>query len=399
MTGPALLIRRGRVWRPAGVLADGAVLIEGGRVAWVGESGAAPGGWDSELDAGGALVTPGLVDAHTHPVYLAPRLREVAARSAGAGYAEIAAAGGGIGATVRGTRGAAPGELAELVRERLARWPAGGATTVEAKTGYHLDRSGELAAVRLLAGLSTAGRLPRLSVTFLAAHALPPGYERTATDYLAEVSAWLPEAKAAGAAAADVFCDEGYFEVEPSRRLLESARAAGLAVRLHADELARTGGAGLAAQVGAVSADHLLRIDAGDAVALAAAGVVAVLCPVTAMGMGRLPPVAALRAAGAVLALGSDHNPGTSGITSMATVVGLAVQALGLSLEEALRAATAGGAAAVMLAGETGTLSPGEAADVVLWDADHEGAFAWQLGELRPSAVYRSGLPILGAGG
>lgn len=401
MSGDSLLIRGiGRLWRPSGVLPGASIGVRDGRVDWLGPAGAEPAGpWAAEIDASGALVTPGLVDAHTHPVYAQARLAEVADRSAGAGYAQIAESGGGIASTVAATRLTPPDRLAELVRARLARWPAGGSTTVEVKTGYHLDRDGEIADVRLLSSLSGAPGLPRLSVSFLAAHAVPPGYAGSAADYLGEVATWCADARAAGAESVDVFCDEGYFDVAGSRQLLEAGRAAGLAPRLHADELARTGGARMAADLGAVSADHLLRIDGADAAALAAAGVVAVLCPVTAMGMGQLPPVAELRAAGTVLALGSDHNPGTSGITSMATVVGLAVHVLGLSVHEALTAATEGGAAAVSRAGATGSLAPGEAADLVIWAADHEGAFAWQLGECRPQAVFRSGVSIHGAAG
>jgi len=386
-----LLTGIGRLWTGRGVLAGAAVLVEGERIAWVGPSARAPGA-DVTDDCGGGLVTPGLVDAHTHPVYAGNRWPEIARRSAGAGYAEIAADGGGIAATVAATRAAAPDRLHADVRGRLERWLRAGTTTVEAKTGYHLTRDGELGSVRLLAGLAAERGLPRLAVTFLGAHAVPPEYAGDAQAYARAVAAWCPEAAAAGADGVDVFCDQGWFSVGQARRVLTAGRAAGLTPRLHADELARTGGALLAAELGCASADHLLAITARDARALAAAGVAAVVCPGTALQLGARPPVRALLDAGATLALGSDHNPGQTGTTSMALVVALAVAACGLSVDEALQAATAGGAAALRR-DDLGALAPGRLADLVLWDADHEGAFAWAFG-LAPLRVWLGGLPL-----
>ena len=229
-------------------------------------------------------------------------------------------------------------------------------------------------------------------MTFLAAHAVPPEYIGDQGAYVDEVISWCPEAAAAGARHCDVFCDEGYFTVEESRRLLLAARLAGLLPRLHADELARTGGAQLAAEIGASSADHLLRITAEDARALADAGVVATLAPVTALSIGTLPPVAALQAAGATVALATDHNPGTCGTTSMSLVVALAVTGLGMSVDAALSAATLGGAASLRL-GDRGRVEPGLLADLVVWDADHEGAFAWSFG-LTPAQIWLGGSKV-----
>jgi imidazolonepropionase len=246
------------------VIEDAAVAFDKG-VRWVGHDADLPPGGDAdEIDAAGALVTAGLIDAHTHPVYLEPRLAEVAARSRGATYEEIASAGGGIGATVASTREASFDDLAAAVEERLTRWIESGTTTVEAKTGYHLTHDGELAAVGILAELAARDDLPRIEVTFLAAHSIPP----EATDgasYADAAAAWSVEAEAVGARFCDVFCDEGYFSVEDSRKILSAGRAAGLAPRIHADELARTGGASLAAEMGAASADHLLKITPEDA--------------------------------------------------------------------------------------------------------------------------------------
>lgn len=376
---------------PQGTLEDAAVAVDGDRIRWVGPAAHAPGDPDV-VDLGGCLVTPGLVDAHSHPVYTGPRSAEVARRSSGVSYAQVSADGGGIRATVRSTRAAHVGDLEASAARRLAGWLRSGTTTVEAKTGYHLNRQGELAAVRLLRRLGNRPGVPRIAITFLAAHAVPPEWERQQYHYAAEAAGWAGEAAAAGAAFVDVFCDEGAFTVEESRRVLTEGAAAGLVPRVHADELARTGGALLAAEVGAASADHLLRATEEDAAALAAAGVTAVLCPGTALSLGVAPPARLLADAGVPLALGSDHNPGTSGIASMSLVMALAVAALGLSVDEAVVAATAGGARSLR-ASDRGVVEAGRLADLVAWDADHEGAFAWGFG-LRPSRVWLGGQEV-----
>jgi imidazolonepropionase len=380
----------------AGVVADAAVLLDGERIRWVGtrralDSHAVPGDVQ-EVGLGGCLVTAGLVDAHTHPVYAGDRLAEVAARSAGASYAEIAATGGGIGRTVTATRAEPAEALAAAVADRLRRWPATGTTTVEAKTGYHLEREGELAAVALLADLDGAPGLPRVDTTFLAAHALPPGDPVEPGGYAEAVASWCEAAAAAGARSCDVFCDEGYFTVDESAIVLRAGAAAGLRARVHADELAHTGGAQLAARLRAASADHLLCIDDADIRALRAGGVSAVLCPATALAMGRVPPARALLDAGVTVSLGSDHNPGTSGLADMTIVIALAVAALGLSVDDALHAATAGGAASLGHA-DRGVVADGAQADLVAWDADHEGAFAWAWG-VRPRRVWLGGTEL-----
>jgi imidazolonepropionase len=345
-----------------------------------------------EDDCAGGLVTAGLIDAHTHPVYAGDRMAEVAMRSAGASYVEVAKAGGGIRATVTATRAEKAEELEQATARRLWSWLEGGATTVEAKTGYHLQREGELDAVRLLARLGMRRDLPRIEVTFLAAHALPPDRWARMGAYTDDVVDWCEDAYLAGARFCDVFCDKGYFSVAQSRRILKAAVKAKLIPRLHADELERTGGSRLAAELHAVSADHLLRANRSDAVALARAGVVATLAPGTALSIGKLPPVKELVDAGAVIALGTDHNPGTSGITSMSVVVALAVAVFKLSVERALLAATLGGAFSVSRS-DRGAVAAHKVADLVLWDAEHEGAFAWAYG-LKPRAVWVRGAQV-----
>jgi imidazolonepropionase len=393
---------------PEEVVERAAVLVEDGRVSWVGEESNIPpsSGVVDEADLGGVLVTPGLVDAHTHPVYAGSRFEEIAMRSAGASYGEIAARGGGISSTVAATRNATIETLAAGLDMLLAEWLAGGVTTLEAKTGYHLDADGELADVRLLAGRNAdetdsqgsepspphpppRGGRPSLEITFLAAHALPPEWAGDPDGYVREVAGWCWRAREEGARHVDAFCDEGYFTPAQSRVVLEAGREAGLIPRLHADELARTGGAELAAALQCASADHLLRLDESGTRALASAGVVATLAPVTALAMGRTPPARALIDAGVTIALGSDHNPGTCGTTSMSLVIALAVAELSLSVREAVAAATVGGARSLRLS-DRGTVAPGKRADLVAWPAEHEGAFAWSYG-MRPEAVWKEG--------
>lgn len=399
-----LLTNIGRLFTAtdAGVLSDAALMVAGGRITWIGPvGGRSPAEPDEVVDLEGALVTPGLIDAHTHPVHAGGRLEEIARRSRGATYQEIAADGGGIAATVAATRATPLPELAHSLHDRLRAWLAAGTTTIEAKSGYHLEREGELGVIALLAGLSGSDpstRTPRIEVTFLGAHDLPPERRERPGSFgvfAAEVAAWSAAARAAGARFVDVFCDVGYFSVGEARQVLVAGRRAGLRPRVHADELERTGASLLAAELGAASADHLLCATADDAAALAASGVVATLCPLTALALGRLPPARLLADAGVTVALGTDHNPGQSGVTSMSLVVGLAVQLLGLSVDEALVAATAGGARAVATK-ERGTLKPGQVADLVQWEADHEGAFVWEPG-LVPRRVWKSGQTVVGS--
>jgi imidazolonepropionase len=263
---------------------------------------------------------------------------------------------------------------------------------VEAKTGYHLTREGEMAAVRILRRLSERADLPRVEITFLAAHAQPPDPGVSLASYSSQVASWCRDAHVAGARFCDVFCDQGYFTVPQSRRILNAAIDAKLIPRIHADELARTGGAQLAAELRCASADHLLFADRTDARAMARAGVVATLAPATALAMGKLPPVKQFMEAGATIALSTDHNPGTSGLTSMSLVVAMAVSVFKMSAGRALLAATVGGAQSLALA-DRGSVTRSLLADLVLWDAEHEGAFAWAWG-LAPRQVWKGGHPL-----
>lgn len=373
---------------------DASVVVEDGQIAFAGpDHELTPRPDDEEVDLEGSLLTAGLIDAHTHPLYGGDRFAEIALRTSGASYSEIAAAGGGIASSVQSTRSTPAEELGAATARRLASWLRGGTTTVEVKTGYHLTKEGELGGVSLLAGLAggtaATGPLPSLEVTFLAGHALPPEWEGDPDGFAAQVASWAPLARERGARHADVFCDAGYFTNEQSRLMLRESARAGLIPRIHADELALTGGAELAAELGCASADHLLKIDEAGICALAAAGVVATLAPMTALTMGESPPARRLAQAGVTIALGTDHNPGTCGTTQMSLVIAIAVAELGMSVEEALVAATAGSARSLRLI-DRGRIEVGLRGDLVSWEAEHEGAFAWAYG-LDPRAVWMAG--------
>jgi len=397
-----LLTNIGRLWTGSEVWSNAAVLAQDDRIAWVGPASelpaSIPGVIEDIVDVdhvenlGGALVTPGLIDAHTHPVYAGNRWAELAMRSGGSSSTEIAAAGGGLSSTVTVTRGTDPWTLCNGVRERLRDWLLSGTTTIEGKTGFHLTRDGELADVRLLRSLEGEPGMPRVHVTFLAAHTVPPEYFGRRHDYVDAIGSWCADARAAGADSVDVYCDEGHFTDREARWVLGQGRLAGLLPRLHACGDSRRGAAILAAELGCASADLLHGADDDDVAALARAGVAAVVCPGTSAESGRVPPVRALLDKGVAVALGSDHSPGGNGITSMPLVISLAVSEFGMSVTEALRAATLGGAHALR-APDRGAMARGRFADIVAWDADHEGAFAWAYG-LKPFRVWRGGEPV-----
>ena len=294
-----LLTNIGRLWTGSEIMSNAAILTQDERLTWVGPAAelpeSIPGVIDDIVDVdhvenlGGGLVTPGLIDAHTHPVYAGNRWAELSMRSGGSSAAEIAAAGGGIASTVTVTRGTDPWTLCNGVRERLRDWLLSGTTTIEAKTGYHLTRDGELADVRLLRSLESEVAVPRIHVTFMAAHWLPPEYFGRRHDYVDAVGSWCADASAAGADSVDVYCEEGRFTEHEARWILGAGRAAGLLPRLHACGDSRTGAARLAAELGCASADMLHEADCDDVAALAQAGVAAVVCPGTSMQMSPAP--------------------------------------------------------------------------------------------------------------
>jgi imidazolonepropionase len=380
--------RRGKAQGEILRLRDAAIRSESGRLVFVGTeadyrrefSGRDA---DEELDAAGRAVIPGLVDAHTHPVWLGDRGAEIGRRLAGVPYATIAAEGGGINATVRATRAGSDAALREAVTARLAAMLAHGTTTVEAKSGYGLTEKDELAALRLLRSLASNARLPRIVPTLLAAHEIPPEFQNDRGEWIRLIAERIvPAAAREGLARyGDVFCEKGVFTVEESRRILEAARRAGLGLRVHADELALSGGARLAAELGAASADHLLFIEAGEIAALAAAGTVAVILPGTAWWMrSRRAPARALIEAGVPVAVASDANPGTCFTESLAAVAVHACLDSSLTVEETLTGMTLNAAASLGLAEDVGSLEAGKSADLVLLDAPDDRHLIYHWG-------------------
>jgi len=376
-----------------GTLSPWALLVGDGRILWVGEPGELPSEPDADevLDLGSALVTPGLVDAHTHPLYAGDRSDEAAARLGGQPYT-----GGGILRTVAATRAASDEELVDLARHRLMAEVAAGTTAVECKSGYGLSTDEEIRSLRLIA--RAADGLPlRVTRTFLGAHAVP-GEAASASDYADTVAKQMIPAIAAYGLAefCDVFCDEGFFTLHDAEAVLSAARGAGLRVRMHAEQLFRTGATELAIRFGAVSVDHLEQLDEVGVAALAASNTVATLLPAPALVMRvHVPPARALLDSGVTVALASDANAGTfDGWGQMPLVIGLGATLLGMTIHEALTAATVGGAASLGLSMERGRLAPGLAADLVAWDAEHEGAFALRLGSVRARRVWVAGREV-----
>jgi imidazolonepropionase len=370
-------------------LTDAALVIRGGLVDWVGAEADLPTGLGDlpELDAAGAAVIPGFVDCHTHSVWAGSRRDDVVGRLAGASYTA-----GGIASTVNATRAASTPELIDLAQQRIDTALGLGTTTIEVKSGYGLTPADELRLLDVAATLTG----PTVTTTYLGAHVVAPGRDRH--DYVAEVVGQLPAAAEHGASWCDVFCDDGAFTVTETRSILTAARAAGLGLRMHAEQLSHTGAALLAAELGCASADHLDHVTSADAQALATAGVVAVLVPVTSLytRSGRWSHAQTLRDAGCTLAVATDCNPGTAWCESMPYAVQLACLGMGLEVDEALRAATLGGAAALRRM-DIGRLAVGARGDLVVLGSDHEADLVAHLGTAPTAATVVGGAVRSGA--
>jgi len=391
----ALVVTHARVVTMRGgrysILEDAAIRCENGLVRAVGEDEGSRR--DEVLDARGALVTPGLIDCHTHLVYGGDRTRDFEMRLAGRSYAEIAKAGGGIVSTMKATRASSNAELRASASRRLEALMREGVTTLEIKSGYGLDTEQELRCLRIARSLA-ADHAVSLCTTLLAAHSVPPEFAGRADDYVEEIcTKTVPRAVAEGLAdAVDAFCETIAFTPAQTRRVFEAAASHGLRVKLHADQLGDSGGAALAAAFEALSADHLEHASEEGVIAMARAGTVAVLLP-TAWYFLRerhAPPVALLRKHGVPMAVSTDCNPGTSPCTSILTAMNMACTLFGLSPEEALAGATCHAAQALGL-DDRGVIEPGRRADLAVWEVEHPAHLAWQIAGLAPREVIFEG--------
>lgn len=373
---------------------DAVVAIDEGLITYAGPAADAPETEGREvLDCGGRAVIPGFVDAHTHLVFAGDRSDEFRRKMAGEGYQEIARSGGGIQATVRATRAASEEELLDLATERVRRMIATGTTTVEIKSGYGLDTETEL---RLLRVARRVGEELGITVrtTFLGAHTVAP--DLTRERYVELLVDEMIPAAAGLADYCDVFVEKGVFSVDEARHILHAASEHGMKARIHAEQLTRSGGAALAAEIGAVSADHLDHATPDDAAALAEAGVAAVLCPgASYMLRGSQAPGPMLWDAGCTVAITTDCNPGTSFFESMAPIVSLAVVQTGLTVEQAIWAATRGGALALELP-DRGLVTEGGVGDLVVLDAPDPAHIPYRPATDLTWRVIRSGSVVGG---
>jgi imidazolonepropionase len=396
-----LLIRRARLATMAGEgygdVENAALAVLGGRIAWMGPEQDLPSGAAAteEFSAEGRWVTPGLIDCHTHLVYAGNRANEFELRLNGAAYADIARAGGGIVSTVKATRAASEEVLFAQAVPRLRTLLAEGVTTIEIKSGYGLDTASEKKMLRV------ARRLGRefpvdVRTAFLGAHALPPEFAGRPDAYIDAVcNDMLPAAAAEGLAdAVDAFCDNIGFTPAQTRRVFETARALGLPIKLHAEQLSDQGGAQLAAEYRALSCDHLEHVSEAGVAAMARAGTTAVLLPGAFYFLRetRVPPVALLREHGVPMAIATDCNPGSSPITSLLACLNMACTLFRLTPAEALAGATRHAARALGLA-DRGVLELAKRADLALWDIGHPAELAYYLGYNPLSRVIRSGSP------
>jgi imidazolonepropionase len=350
----------------------GAFTTRGARIEWLGEEAALPALTPDEThDLNGAWVTPGLIDCHTHLVFAGNRAAEYAERLRGRSYEEIARAGGGILSSVRALRAASEQQLFDESAPRLAALLTEGVTSIEIKSGYGLTLEDEAKMLRVARELGRAFPVT-VRTTLLAAHTLPPEYRGRGDEYIDTIAGtWLPQLVRAGLVdAVDVFCERIAFSTAQAQRLFEAARALGVPVKMHAEQLSNLGGSLLAARFNALSCDHLEFAGEAEATALARAGSVAVLLPVAyyCLAEERRPPVAALRAARTALAVASDCNPGSAPGASLLTAMSMATRLFGLTSDEALLGVTRHAAQALALAGERGCLAPGAQADFVVWN-------------------------------
>ncbi|MEM5427514.1 imidazolonepropionase [Cupriavidus oxalaticus] len=381
---------------PARAIRDAVLVVEQGRIAWLGAAAELPQSCRDlpRHDANGAWITPGLVDCHTHLVYGGQRADEFAMRLAGAGYEEIARAGGGIVSTVRATRAADEDTLFAQAAARLRPLLAEGVTAIEIKSGYGLSLEAERKQLRVARRLGEQFGVS-VHTTFLGAHALPPEYAGRADDYIDLVcGTMLPALAEEGLVdAVDAFCESIGFSIAQTERVFDAAARHGLRVKLHAEQLSNLGGAALAARHRALSADHLEHLDEAGVAAMAEAGTVAVLLPGAYYFLRdtNLPPIALLRQYGVPMAISTDHNPGTSPVTSLLLMMNMACTLFRLTVPEALAGVTLHAARALGAPDRHGKLEAGRVADFVLWRVDSPAELAYWFGRNPAAMVVRQG--------
>lgn len=386
-----------------GIIPNGAVLIEGETIAAVGTSEELIQKYphESSLDVNGRVVMPGLVDPHTHAIWAGDRSAEFEMRLQGKTYMEIMAAGGGIASTVRATRAAPLKVLLDETRQRLRRMFSYGTTTAEVKTGYGLHSAAELRILLALLELDAEGPL-EIAATFLGAHAVAPEYLGKTDEYVDLICNtmlplvqqwWSNHAPYHTLPFVDVFCEKGVFDLAQSRRILEEARRLNFPLKIHADEFENIGGAALAAELGAVSADHLVTTSAEDIRALAHSNTVAVALPCTPFGLAetRYTPAREILAADGLLAIASDLNPGTAWCESMQFAIALACRYLHLTPAQAIAAATINAAAAIARSDRIGSLEPGKQADVLILDIPDYRHLGYRFGVNLVQTVIKKG--------
>ena len=398
-----LVTSRGHSQRPAtgeemqelAIIEDGAVAIKGENIAAVGKSSEIGGEYSAHerIDASAKVVTPGLIDAHTHFVFAGSRENELELKIKGAGYLEILQKGGGILRTVRDTRGASKSQLLQICLQRSRNLLLHGTTTIEAKSGYGLTLNDEIKSLEVIDELNRKGPLT-LVPTFLGAHAVPPEYEGKVPDFVTEVAQeWVKEiAKRKLAEFCDVFCEKNVFEIEASRTILEAGQRAGLLARIHADELYPLGGAELAATLGAVSADHLLYASERGIQRMAQAGVIATLLPAAPLTLmlDRYADARRMISEGVPVALGSDLSP-SCWLENYQLVLALACYKLKMTPAEAITAATINAAHSVRRGHEIGSIEPGKKADIAIFEAPDYKFLAYRIGMNQISTVVKNG--------
>lgn len=397
--------QRGAALGSLAIIEDGAVLVRDGLIVSIGPStelrAANPN--EETLDASGRVLMPGFVDAHSHPIWAGNRAAEFELKLQGKSYLEILEAGGGILSTVRATRAAKDEALHAQTKARLRQMFAHGSTMIEAKTGYGLDLQAELRLLKGLIDLDEQGPW-ELAITFLGAHAVPQEFKGRAGDYASEVAAnWLPELVRWWSANAgrrplpffDVFCETGAFDLSQTRLMLEAAKELGFPLKLHADEFDNLGGTALAVELGAASVDHLIAISKPEIAALAASNTVAVALPATPFGLAEthFAPAREIVAAGGLLAVGGDLNPGTAWCESLQFSLALACRQLKLTQAEAIAAATINGAAAIQRERAVGSIEVGKQADLLILDVDDYRQLGYRFGTNLVRTVFKKGVP------